>query len=60
MGVILETRDKMSGSGNIADASDNPLNASFNSHCSFHFTLTGHLSYVYQPFPSAKHEVGIE
>lgn len=58
--VILETRDEMSGSGNIADAYDNPLNACFNSHHPSHFTVTGHLSCVCQPFASAKHEVGFE
>lgn len=47
----------MSSPGNIADAYDNPLNACFNSHHPSHFTVTGHLSYVCQPFPSAKHEV---
>lgn len=56
--VFLEPRDKMSG--NITDAYDNPLNACFNSHHSFHFTVTGRLSYICQPFPSAKHEAGFD
>lgn len=32
-----------------------PFSACFNSHHPSHFTLTDHLSYVCQPFPSAKH-----
>ena len=55
--ATLESRDEESGSGNIADGSDNPLNACVNSHHPSHFTVTGHLYCVCQPFPSAKHEV---
>lgn len=58
--VILEARDEMAGSGNIADAYDNPLNTCFISHHPSHFTVTGHLSYVCQPFPSSRHKVGFD